>query len=98
MSDFSTKVLEQAETIESVLDDTRRSTVHLDRGQQELRVRAACRLCFSVACCVRVLNNCFFFAARSSQSATEHSSTFRILVMIVMLVLGVAMLFIDWFQ
>ena len=39
MSDFSTKVLEQAETIESVLDDTRRSTVHLDRGQQELRVR-----------------------------------------------------------
>jgi hypothetical protein len=52
MSDFSTRVMEQAETIDSVLDLTQQSTEHLDRGQKELLVLAIFEfrslvLCFS---------------------------------------------------
>ncbi len=45
MSDFSSKVLTQSETIESVFATTQQSTVHLERGQNELKVpppRCAC--------------------------------------------------------
>ena len=59
MSDFSTRVMEQAETIDSVLDLTQQSTEHLDRGQKELLVLKrsnSCSLwCFVVS---HQLQNC----------------------------------------
>jgi hypothetical protein len=52
MSDFSSKVLTQSETIESVFATTQQSTMHLERGQNELKVPPPCdgvgfRMCHS---------------------------------------------------